>query len=84
MILTIILLLMAVALTMFAAIIISIGGTAFIIIFADIIVCALFIFWILKRLFKKRKNDWAFGPFLFLFFAYETCSFMKGDDCYDG
>lgn len=56
MILTIILLLMAVALTMFAVIIISVGGTAFIIIFADIIVCALFIFWILKRLFKRKKK----------------------------
>lgn len=68
MILTIILLLMAVALTMFAAIIISIGGTAFIIIFADIIVCALFIFWILKRLFKKKeKMIGPSGPFYFYF-----------------
>lgn len=56
MILTTILLLTVVALTVFAVTIISVGGTAFIIIFADVIVCALSIFWILKRLFKRKKK----------------------------
>lgn len=34
--------------------ILSVGGTAFIVVFADVIVCALFVFWIIKRLFKRR------------------------------
>ena len=34
---------------------ILIGGAGFIIVFGDVIVCALFIIWIVKRLIKKRK-----------------------------
>lgn len=32
------------------------GGAAFIIVFGDVIVCMVFIAWIIKRLFKRRKK----------------------------
>lgn len=35
-------------------VILGIGGGAFVIVFADLIVCALVIAWIIKRLIKKR------------------------------
>ena len=38
-----------------AVIILGVGGGAFIIVFADLIVCALFIGWIIKRLIKRKK-----------------------------
>lgn len=49
-VLTIILIVMAVL----AAIILSIGGGVFMVIFADVIVCMLFIIFIMKRLFFKK------------------------------
>ena len=46
---------MLVLLIVTAVITIVVGGGAFIIVFADLIVCALVIAWIIKRLIKKRK-----------------------------
>lgn len=34
----------------------SVGGATFIIIFGDLIVCALMIVWIMKRLLKKKNR----------------------------
>ena len=36
--------------------ILSVGGAAFIVVFADVIVCMAIIIWIIKRLFKKKKK----------------------------
>jgi hypothetical protein len=36
--------------------ILAIGGASFIIVFADMIVCALVIFWIMKRLIGRKKK----------------------------
>ena len=46
-------LLILVGVTIFA---ISLGGAVFIIIFADVIVCALFIVWLVKRLIGRKKK----------------------------
>lgn len=44
------------ALTLITAVIIlGVGGGAFIIVFADLIVCALVIIWIIKHLIKRKK-----------------------------
>lgn len=45
-----------VALMIFSIIAISAGGAAFIIIFGDVIVCAIFIAWIIKRLITRKKK----------------------------
>jgi hypothetical protein len=37
-----------------AVLIIGIGGGAFMVIFADIIVCIGFIIWIMKKIFKRK------------------------------
>lgn len=34
---------------------ISIGGSAFIVVFGDVIVCMVFIIWIMKHLFTRKK-----------------------------
>lgn len=34
----------------------SVGGAAFIVVFGDLIVCALMIVWIMKRLLKKKTK----------------------------
>ena len=38
-----------------AVVILGVGGGAFVIVFGDLIVCALLIGWIIKGLIKKRK-----------------------------
>ena len=38
-----------------AVVILGVGGGAFIIVFADLIVCVFVIIWIIKRLIKRRK-----------------------------
>lgn len=35
---------------------IAVGGSAFIIIFGDVIVCALFIVWIIKKMIGRKKR----------------------------
>ena len=34
----------------------SVGGAAFIVVFGDLIVCALMIVWVMKRLLKKKTK----------------------------
>lgn len=55
MILFTILAIMLVVLVATAIFILGVGGGAFIIVFADLIVCVLVIVWIIKRLIKRRK-----------------------------
>ena len=55
MILFIILALIVALLVTITVLAISIGGTAFIIIFGDVIVCIFIILWIMKRLFGKKR-----------------------------
>lgn len=38
-----------------AVAILAVGGGMFVVVFADLIVCGLFIAWIIKRLIKRRK-----------------------------
>lgn len=45
-----------VILLIFAATLITVGGAAFIIVFADVIVCAFIIAWIIKHLINRRKS----------------------------
>ena len=54
MILFLILLIMAIILTVTAVIMLSVGGAAFLIVFGDIIICALLIGWIIKKLFFRK------------------------------
>lgn len=55
MILFIILSLMLIALTVITVLAISVGGTVFIVVFGDVIVCGLIIVWVIKHLIKKKK-----------------------------
>lgn len=55
MVLFTILLIMAVLLFIAGLIIVSVGGTAFIIVFADVIVCVGFIVLIMRYLIKRKK-----------------------------
>ena len=55
MILFTILAIMLVVLVVTAIFILGVGGGAFIIVFADLIVCVLVIVWIIKRLIERRK-----------------------------
>ena len=55
MILFTILSIMLVMLIVTAVAVLAVGGGAFIIVFADLIVCAFVIIWIIKRLIKRRK-----------------------------
>ena len=50
------LMIIACILTLFTVLVISIGGTVGIIIFADVIICIGVILWIIKRLIVKRKR----------------------------
>lgn len=50
------LMIIACVLILFTVLVISIGGTVGIIIFADVIVCIGVILWIIKRLIMKRKR----------------------------
>lgn len=50
-----VLILTTIFLVLFAVLALSIGGTAFIIVFGDVIVCVLAIIWIIKRLSNRRK-----------------------------
>lgn len=54
MILFIILLLMLIMLTVITVFAVSVGGTVFVIVFGDVIVCGFIIVWILKHI-RKRK-----------------------------
>lgn len=54
MILFIILILMVLMLSIVALLAISAGGAIFILIFGDVIVCIMFIIWIIKKIFFKK------------------------------
>lgn len=55
MILFLILLLTVILLTLITVIAISVGGTAFIILFGDVIVCIVILIWVMKHLFKRKR-----------------------------
>ena len=55
MILTTILLITFIVLMVTTVIALSMGGAAFILVFADVIVCMAIIIWIVKRLIKRKK-----------------------------
>lgn len=55
MILFIILLITLLVLAAIAILAISLGGAAVVILFGDVILCMLFIVWIIKRLIKRKK-----------------------------
>lgn len=48
------LLIMALLLAVFTVFAIAIGGSVFIVVFGDVIVCIFLIVWIIKKLFKKK------------------------------
>lgn len=54
MILFMTLLIMALLLAVFTVFAIAIGGSVFIVVFGDVIVCIFLIVWIIKKLFKKK------------------------------
>lgn len=56
MILFMTLLIMALLLAVFTVFAIAIGGSVFIVVFGDVIVCILLIVWIIKKLFKKKPK----------------------------
>ena len=56
MILFITLLIMALLLAVFTVFAIAIGGSVFIVVFGDVIVCIFLIVWIIKKLFKKKQK----------------------------
>lgn len=56
MILSTILLLTMIVLMVIGVTFLVTGGAAFIIVFGDVIVCMIFIGWIIKCLFKRRKK----------------------------
>lgn len=56
MILFLILSLILIALIAITVIMIALGGTAFIIVFGDVIVCIFILAWIIKKIFFKKKN----------------------------
>lgn len=49
-----ILTIMLVILVVASIVVLGLGGGVFIVIFGDLIVCALVLVWLIKRLFKKR------------------------------
>lgn len=49
-----ILLLMLIILVVFTALAIAVGGSVFVVIFGDVIVCVFIIGWIIKKLIKKK------------------------------
>ena len=56
MILFMTLLIMALLLAVFTVFAIAIGGSVFIVVFGDMIVCIFLIVWIIKKLFKKKPK----------------------------
>lgn len=54
MILITILTLIALCITAFVLTTVAIGGSAFIVVFADVIVCAAILIWIIRKLINKR------------------------------
>ena len=56
MILFMTLLIMALLLAVFTVFAIAIGGSVFIVVFGDVIVCRFLIVWIIKKLFKKKPK----------------------------
>lgn len=56
MILFTVLLVMLLLLAAFAVILLSVGGTAFVIVFGDVIVCIALIVWLIRFLVKKKKE----------------------------
>lgn len=56
MILFLILSLILIALIALTIIVIAVGGTAFIVVFGDVIVCIFILAWIIKKLFFKKKD----------------------------
>lgn len=50
------LLIMALLLAVFTVFAIAIGGSVFIVVFGDVIVCIFLIVWIIKKLFKKKSK----------------------------
>ena len=50
------LLIMALLLAVFTVFAIAIGGSVFIVVFGDVIVCIFLIVWIVKKLFKKKPK----------------------------
>ena len=49
------LILILVVLIIISAIILAVGGSAFILVFGDLIVCIAIVVWIIKHIFKKKK-----------------------------
>lgn len=56
MILFLILSLILIALIALTIIVLAAGGTAFIIVFGDVIVCIFILAWIIKKIFFKKKD----------------------------
>ena len=56
MILFLILSLILIALIALTIIVLSAGGTAFIVVFGDVIVCIFILAWIIKKIFFKKKD----------------------------
>ena len=50
------LLIMALLLAVFTVFAIAVGGSVFIVVFGDVIVCIFLIVWIIKKLFKKKPK----------------------------
>ena len=47
---------MALLLAVFTVFAIAVGGSVFIVVFGDVIVCIFLIVWIIKKLFKKKPK----------------------------
>lgn len=56
MILFITLVLIVLALTALTIIALALGGTIFIVLFGDVIVCIFILLWLIKKIFFKKKN----------------------------
>ena len=56
MLLFLILALMLIVLTVTVVIAVALGGSAFIIVFGDVIVCIFIIVWIIRRMFKRKRK----------------------------
>ena len=56
MLLFITLLIMALLLAVFTVFAIALGGSVFIVVFGDVIICIFLIVWIIKKLFKKKPK----------------------------
>ena len=50
------LLIMALLLAVFTVFAIAVGGSVFIVVFGDVIICIFLIVWIIKKLFKKKPK----------------------------